>query len=77
MTIKMIPPEDRPDFRSMAKATWRDVNGKENQRYVIQPMHTGPGFKIIDTDNNANSPVREHLETMESAQEFLRGTPAP
>jgi len=60
----------------MARATWRDVNGKEHQRYVIQPMQPGPGFKVIDTDNNANSLVREYLETIEDAQEFLRITPA-
>jgi hypothetical protein len=74
MTIKMIPREDRPDFRSMAKATWRDVNGKEHQRYVIQPMQPGLGFKVIDTYNDANFPVRQYLETIEDAQEFLRIT---
>jgi hypothetical protein len=75
--IKMIPPEDRPDVRSYAEATWLDVNNVEHIRYVIHPMNPGPGFWVIDTYNNANSSVRANFATAEDAQEFLRTTPAP
>ncbi len=36
--IRTVPPEDRADFRSMAKAMWRDLNKVLHTRYVIQPM---------------------------------------
>jgi len=74
--IKMIPREDRPDFRSMAKATWLDLNNVHRTRYVIQPMKSGVGFAVINTYNDSNSPVRENFEAAEGAQEFLRITPA-
>ena len=60
--IKMVPPEDMPDFPSYEKATWRDVDGKVHQQYVIQPSSQGAAVMIIDTNNNAN--------TVESRQPF-------
>jgi hypothetical protein len=77
MTIEIISPEDRPNFRSMAKASWRDVNGKEHQQYMIRPMKSGLGFEVIDTDNFASVAVRDNFKTPEEAREFLRATPAP
>jgi hypothetical protein len=77
MTIEIIPPEDRPNFRSMAKASWRDVNGKEHQQYMIRPMKSGVGFEVVDTDNFTSVPVCDNFKTPEDAREFLRTTPAP
>jgi len=51
-----IPPEDRADFRSYTKATWRDLDNREHQRYRVQAMKDGSGgYEIIDTFNNANA----------------------
>jgi hypothetical protein len=75
--LNLMRPEDRADFRSLAKAVWQDTDDKAHQQYSIQPMKSGVGFEIIDTYHNANFPVREDFATIEDAEKFLATTPAP
>jgi hypothetical protein len=72
MTIKMTPPEVRPNFLSYADATWRDRNNIERTRYMVHAMKPGPGFEIIDTSNNANWSVVSNFASEADAQEQMR-----
>jgi hypothetical protein len=73
-----IPPEDRADFRSYTKATWRDLDNREHQRYRVQAMKDGSGgYEIIDTFNNANAAVSSHFVSAQAAQEWMHTNPAP
>ena len=73
-----IPPEDRQDFRSYTRATWRDTDGRENKRYHARPMQDGSGgFEIVDTYNNANVVVQSNFKTAQSAEEWMRTNRAP
>lgn len=73
-----IPPEDRPDFRSYDRATWRDVNGRENKKFIVRPMQDGSGgFAIVDTENNANAVVQSNFKTAHDAEEWMRRHRAP
>jgi hypothetical protein len=67
-----IPPEDRSGFRSYRNATWRDVNAVEHQKYDVRKGASG--FEIIDTENGANSVVRQNIPTAEVALEWMRVT---
>ena len=73
-----IPLEDRPDFRSYAKATWRDLNNRVHQRYSIQAMKDGSGgYEIIDTFNDANAVVSAHFVSVQAATEWMNKNIAP
>ena len=73
-----IPPEDKPDFRSYTKATWRDTSGRENIRYLVRRMQDGSGgFEVIDTHNNADDVVERNFKTAHDAQEWMRTHRAP
>jgi hypothetical protein len=72
MTNEMIHPEDKPGFRSYAKATWRDLHNVEHTRYMIRPMKPGPGFEVIDTNNNANWSVVSNFRIEADGREWLR-----
>src|ERR1035438_9467035 len=72
MTIKMTPSEGRTKSLSYADATWRDVNNAEHTRYMVHAMKPGPGFEIIDTNNNANWSVVSNFATEADARERMR-----
>jgi hypothetical protein len=69
---KVIPPEERPGFRSMAKETWLHTDDVHRQRFVVQRGTTG--FQIIDTFNDANTVHKDNIATAAEAHEYLRKT---
>ena len=69
----LISPEERPDFPSMARAKWRDTDGREHQHYIVRRMADGSGgFEVVDTHNNADHVVIAHIATREDADHYLR-----
>ena len=77
-TTDRMQPEDRPDFMSYDRATWRDWQGNTNKRYVVRPMKDGSGgFAVVDTDNNADFEVQAGFTTQAAALEYMRTNRAP
>jgi hypothetical protein len=74
MTIKMIPPGLQPTLLSYTNATWQDANHVEHTRYIVRAKKPGPGFEIIDTNNDANWSVVSNFPTEPAAQERMHSS---
>jgi hypothetical protein len=72
-----IPPEERAGFRSYEVVTWRDLDNKEHQQYVVRQMKDGPGFEIINTIGHTDYAVQSNFPSAAAAHEYMRKNPAP
>jgi|HubBroStandDraft_6_1064221.scaffolds.fasta_scaffold2678212_1 hypothetical protein len=69
MTIHITPKHKLPTFPSRASATWRDINGNTNEKYVVRPV--AGGYVIVDTENGADRPSSSIFADEVSAREFM------
>lgn len=67
----LIPPEQRPDFPSMAKATWRDMNNREHKQYTVRANGSG-SFMVVNTFNGVEQVEQDHFVSEAAAHEWLR-----